>query len=59
MSENEQSDQEKIGKRVCAWCGKDMGEKKGVEGTTHGMCAECKAKFDKKIEEEDNEQNKQ
>ena len=34
-------------------------KKKGVEGTTHGMCAECKAKFDKKIEEEDNEQNKQ
>lgn len=28
---------------ICAWCGKDMGEKegKGVEGTSHSICDEC------------------
>ncbi len=30
-------------KIVCAWCGKDMGERdsEGAEGVSHGMCAEC------------------
>lgn len=30
-------------KVVCAWCGKDMGEKEPFddESTTHGMCPEC------------------
>jgi hypothetical protein len=29
-------------KRVCAWCGKDMGTKPSAEtGTTHGMCPDC------------------
>lgn len=29
-------------KVVCAWCGKDMGEKMGPDGlTTHGMCKRC------------------
>jgi hypothetical protein len=29
-------------KRVCAWCGKDMGMKPSAEtGTTHGMCPSC------------------
>ena len=30
-------------KVVCAWCGKDMGEKdgQGVEGISHGMCDKC------------------
>lgn len=30
-------------KVVCAWCGKDMGNKpsQGVTGTSHGMCQEC------------------
>ncbi|MBA7524396.1 hypothetical protein ES705_16534 [subsurface metagenome] len=33
-------------KKVCAWCGKDMGEVegKGQTGTTHGICKECKKK---------------
>jgi len=33
-------------KVVCAWCGKDMGEKdgQGQEGVSHGMCEECGAK---------------
>ena len=28
---------------VCAWCGKDMGEKdgRGVEGVSHSICQEC------------------
>ena len=31
---------------ICAWCGKDMGEKdgQGQEGTTHGICQECMEK---------------
>jgi DNA-directed RNA polymerase subunit RPC12/RpoP len=29
-------------KRVCAWCGKDMGTKPSEStGTTHGMCPDC------------------
>ena len=34
-------------KIVCAWCGKDMGEKdgKGVEGISHGLCKECSEKL--------------
>ena len=34
-------------KIVCAWCGKDMGEKdgKGVEGVSHGLCNECLVKL--------------
>lgn len=39
-------------KRVCAWCGKDMGEKPPYGGpggkfdkeVTHGMCDECSEK---------------
>jgi len=33
-------------KIVCAWCGKNLGEKdgEGEEGVTHGLCQEC---FDK------------
>lgn len=29
--------------RVCAWCGKDMGEKEPLEdkSVTHGMCEKC------------------
>ena len=30
-------------KRVCAWCGKVLGYKKGGKkgDVTHGMCGEC------------------
>lgn len=31
-------------KRICAWCGKDMGTKEGGDGTTHGICPECAEK---------------
>jgi len=39
-------------KIVCAWCGKDMGEKdsKGVDGVTHSICKECSAKLMTKVE---------
>ena len=38
---------------VCAWCGKDMGEKngKGVEGVSHGLCQECLAELEATIDE--------
>ena len=31
---------------ICAWCGKDMGEKdgQGVSGVSHGMCPDCYSK---------------
>ena len=34
-------------KVVCAWCGKDIGEKdgQGQEGISHGMCDECYVKW--------------
>ena len=37
-------------KVICAWCGKSLGEKdgQGVEGISHGMCAECQEKLEKK-----------
>ncbi len=28
------------GRRICAWCQKDMGPFEG-EGDTHGICKEC------------------
>lgn len=37
-------------KIVCAWCGKDMGEKdsEGVNGVSHSICQECLAKLTEK-----------
>ena len=37
-------------KIVCAWCGKDMGEKdsKSKEGISHSICKECLAKMQAK-----------
>lgn len=34
-------------KRVCAWCGKTLGYKKGGNkgDVTHGICRKCRAKF--------------
>ena len=39
-------------KVVCAWCGKDMGEKdgKGQKGISHGLCNECLYKMELKAE---------
>jgi len=36
-------------KRVCAWCGKDMGEREPLEdkSITHGMCEDCYKKMTK------------
>lgn len=28
----------------CAWCGRDLGEKDGGEGVTHGICPACLAR---------------
>ena len=34
---------------ICAWCGKSLGVRRGPEGRiTHGICAECKLKFEAK-----------
>ncbi len=43
-------------KIVCAWCGKDMGEKEPTFGNfkyevTHGMCEECLAEEMKELDE--------
>ena len=37
-------------KIVCAWCGKDMGEKetKSKEGVSHTICGKCLAKMQAK-----------
>jgi len=37
-------------KIVCAWCGKDMGERdsEGIEGISHGVCEECLDKMEVK-----------
>ena len=36
---------------VCAWCGKDLGEKEplGDKSTTHGMCKSCYQKMENGI----------
>ena len=32
-------------KRICSWCGKDMGDDRGGEaGVTNGICKKCLAK---------------
>ena len=48
-------------KIVCAWCGKDMGEKdgRGVEGVTHGQCKQCFTKFMAKVESNTRARDKQ
>lgn len=35
------------GQKKCAWCGKDMGDAPGVTGVTHGMCPDCREKWEK------------
>ncbi len=37
-------------KVVCAWCGKDMGEKPPYKdkGVTHTICPECRQKLEQK-----------
>jgi len=41
-------------KIVCAWCGKEMGEKEGegIEGATHSICDECLEKLKQEAEKE-------
>ena len=47
-------------KIICAWCGKDMGEKDGggITGVSHAICQECFEKeINRKNEEEDEDEN--
>lgn len=39
-------------KMICAWCGKDLGEKdgRGVEGISHCVCEGCLHKFQEEVE---------
>lgn len=38
-------------KRICAWCGKDMGKVEPYEdkASTHGMCEACRQKMENEI----------
>jgi len=38
-------------KIVCAWCGREMGEKngRGVEGVSHGLCNKCLARLQEEV----------
>jgi len=42
-------------KMVCAWCGKDMGEKEGegIEGISHSICEECLTQLEENSGEKD------
>ena len=37
------------GRRICAWCKKDMGDAPGTSGDTHGICPACKKKMMKDL----------
>jgi hypothetical protein len=47
----------KMTKRVCAWCQKNMGEKEGDGGVTHGICEDCAAKMEKELEDLKSQKN--
>ena len=38
--------EEPKGRRICAWCKKDMGPA-GTEMDSHGMCKDCEIEFRK------------
>ena len=40
-------------KIICAWCGKEIGEKdgEGVEGISHSMCEECFGQLEKRADD--------
>ena len=45
MQAHPQFPKEEYMRRVCSWCGKDMGETvEPGEGITHGICADCAVK---------------
>lgn len=53
-----QTKEKPTGRRVCAWCNKEMGEAKGLEGiTTHTMCPDCEKLMEKEIEQLEKEQD--
>lgn len=42
---------------VCAWCGRKLGEKPGLDRTTYGICPACEEEQNKLLEEMIKEQN--
>jgi len=38
------------GRKVCAWCKKDMGHLDNEPGDSHGICPDCKEKQEKEME---------
>lgn len=46
-------------KIICAWCGKNMGERfEDIEGISHGVCDECLAKIKVKTDNEASAEDK-
>lgn len=47
-------------KRICSWCGVDLGEKPGPESkVTHGICDACEKTFNEEFEREISNEQKQ
>lgn len=42
---------------ICAWCGRKLGEKEGLDRTTYGICPACEEEQNKLLEEMVKEQN--
>lgn len=53
MAEHQQPESEgeiKTVKRICSWCGKEMGEyttrvRPGLEPVSHGICDDCRKEY--------------
>jgi hypothetical protein len=35
---------------ICSWCQAPMGEKPGLDGTSHGMCSGCAARMNAELD---------
>lgn len=48
------------GRRVCAWCGRDLGAAPGLPDgdVTHGMCTACKRRFDEELDRAERERRR-
>jgi hypothetical protein len=45
--------EKKMFKRICSWCGANMGFKEGAEGdgeVTHGICEKCAKEMEAELE---------
>jgi len=50
-AEPQENPKKKMIKRICSWCGADMGFTEGAEGdgeVTHGICEKCNKAFREK-----------